>query len=122
MVRKSSGIEIVSEDPEVMALQAIIKGLKHMSVKALTPMHLHVLSSVELYIKVTKQHPTREQIATMGRMNTADFEAELTQLVDRRYLAEVVNTYGDLNLTYKLGSMGGTVLRQMLDRKKAKKV
>jgi DNA-binding MarR family transcriptional regulator len=117
----SKPITIFSDDPEVMALQAMIKGLHHVTKKNLTPRHLKVLMSVELCIKATKVQPTISDLATFAQLPVGSFDRELAELVELTYLVEVVNTYGELEIRYKLGARGGTALRTILDRKAKKK-
>lgn len=61
--------------------------------------------------------PNKVLIATVARLDATELEPELSELVDKRYLSTVVNTYGDLNVCYKLGSMGGTLMRHMASAK-----
>jgi hypothetical protein len=55
-------------------------------------------------------------IAAIARLERRDeLEPELTELVDKRYTSEIdIPMYGDLNKTYKLGSMGGTLMRHVV--------
>lgn len=116
-----SPLTVLSDDPEVMALQAVIKGLHHIGAKSLQPRHLKVLSAVEVCKKALKVEPTIVQIAAYAGLDPDEIEAEVEMLVERRYLIQVVNTFGALKLTYKMGPMGGTALRSMLDRRRPKK-
>ena len=114
-------IEVMSDDPEIMALQAMIKGLVHFNKRSLTDVHIKVLMAVKLCIKVSKgaiAAPTVKQI-TMFYRGKEDWSQELKELVELRYLTEVINTYGEIVPTYRIGSMGATALRNMLSKKAA---
>lgn len=115
---RTKPIEIASDDPEVMALQAMIKGLEHFSSRHLTMRHLKILMAVELCLKLTsgKLHASSDQIATFTKLQPCDFEAELDLLVEKRYLHMEVELTGPGDPCYKIGSMGGTVLRNMMNR------
>ena len=116
-------IEIVSQDPEVMALQAMIKGLVHFNKCSLSMRHLKVLMAAELCIKVShgRAYPRIEEIATLSRLKPAEFEAEMRDLIEHRYLHEVVPLFGD-ERRYKIGALGGTMIRRMMGRPAKKKV
>jgi hypothetical protein len=113
-------ITIASDDPEVMALQAMIRGLEHFDSRNLSMLHLKILMAVELCLKLTsgKLHATADQIATFTRLQPEDFASELDVLVDKRYLHEDIEPFGGETTKphYKIGSMGGTVLRNMMNR------
>jgi RIO-like serine/threonine protein kinase len=111
----------MTDDPEVLALQAVIKGLHHIGAKSLQPRHLKVLSAVEVCKKGLKVEPTITQIAAYAGLDPTEIESEIEMLVERRYLIQIVNTFGELKLTYKMGPMGGTALRTMLDRRRPRK-
>ena len=110
-------IEVASADPEIMALQAMIKGIEHFNSRQLSMRHLKVLMAVELCIRVTKVNPRVTDIATFARLKPEDFESELRELVDKRYLHEIMPKFGAIVMRYKLGSMGGTFLRSMMKDK-----
>lgn len=116
-----SPLTVMSDDPEVMALQAVIKGLHHIGAKSLQPRHLKVLSAVEVCKKALKIDPSLDQIAAYAGLEPGEIESEIELLVERRYLIQIVNTFGKLKLTYKMGPMGGTALRSMLDRRRGKR-
>lgn len=109
-------IEVASEDPEIIALQAMIKGLHHFNERNLSGRHLKVLMAVELCIKAARVNPRVIDIATFTQLKPEDFEAELRELVELRYLHEEYPTFGPLIYRYKLGSMGGTLLRKMMKK------
>lgn len=107
-------VQIFSDDPEVMALQALIKGLRHFGSKpTLTFRHFKLLAAVELGVKLTKKPVNYCQIESLIGVKSKDFEPHLKELLELRYLHEVHQTYGDGPPTYKLGSMGGTAMRTM---------
>jgi hypothetical protein len=54
--------------------------------------------------------------------NEEEFAVELRELVERKYLHETVPTYGALICRYRLGAMGGTVLRSMMSKPKKAKI
>lgn len=58
--------------------------------------------------------PNRTMIAAVARMQEKDLDPELSELVERRYLVENIPTYGKVVKTYKLGSMGGTLMRHIM--------
>jgi RIO-like serine/threonine protein kinase len=115
-------IEIASADPEVMTLQAMIKGLEHFNSRKLSMRHLKLLMAVELCIKISegRTFPRVQEIAAITRLQPEEFAQDLADLVELRYLHEITPTYGAMILRYKPGSMGGTVLRRILNRKKGK--
>lgn len=113
-------IEIASADPEVMTLQAIIKGAHHFNSRQLTMRHFKVLMAVKLCLITMKREPRALDIATFSRLKLEDIREVLCDLVERQYLHEVMPPFGDLVMTYKLGSRGGTVLRHMMSSEKAK--
>jgi RIO-like serine/threonine protein kinase len=113
-------IEVFSDDPEVMALQALIKGLRHFGNNPnLTMRHFKVLAAVELCLKLAKRPATVEDIEQFSRLKAKEFEVHLRELVEYRYLHAVVNTFGPATERYKLGSMGGTAIRTMFKHVKA---
>lgn len=110
--------EIVSSDPEVMALQAMIRGMHHFNSRQLTMRHVKVLMATELWIKAVqaKAFPRANDIGTACQLTLPEFQGELRDLVEKRYLHEIVPPFGDIR--YKIGAMGGTVLRTILGRKR----
>lgn len=115
----TSPVEVFSDDPEVMALKAMIKGLDHFSSRNLSMCHLRVLLAVELCLKATlgRLDASADQIAAFTGLKVADFDKELEHLVDRRYLHMEIEAFKkDAKPRYKIGSMGGTVLRNMMNR------
>lgn len=114
--------KILSSDPEVIAIQGMLHALTHFGRKHLTLRHLKVMMGVELMCKVTngRAHPRATDVAGLIGVPHTEFESELRDLVEYRYLHELMPTFGPLIMTYKLGSMGGTVMRQMLAAGKLK--
>lgn len=98
-------------------MQAMIKGLTHFQRRNMTPRHFKVLMAVKLCLKTMKVPPRVEDIATFARLKPQDFRDELAELVELKYLHEVVPQFGDLVMTYKLGSRGGSLVSHLLERK-----
>lgn len=105
-------IEIFSHDPEVLALQAMIKGLRHCNGK-MTMRHLKVMLAIRLGYKTTGKLVTVKGIESFTGLKKSQFESELRDLVAKRYVHEGHSKYGDLVPLYKLGSLGGTILSYM---------
>lgn len=105
-------VEIFSHDPEVLALQAMIKAMRHFGGK-MTMRHLKVLLSVRLCLKVTNRPAGIKQIESFSGIKEKDFKRELAELVEMRYLHVEHSKYGDLTPFYKLGAMGGTAMHHM---------
>ncbi len=113
MPSKAAPIEVFSDDPEVMALQAMIRGMRHFNAKKLAMRHMRILAAVNVCVKVTKKPATIEGIEAFSGLRHADFKTELNELVAHRYLHETHTTYGALKDVYSVGPLGGTALRQM---------
>lgn len=85
-----------------------------MSERHMTVRHLKLLIVVYLIGRVFNGTcPTRSMIASIARLDVEQLDPELTELVDKRYIVEVMETYGNVRMTYKLGSMGGTLMRHI---------
>jgi hypothetical protein len=107
-------IHIFTDDPEVKLLQGFVNGMKHISDRHLTLRHLKLIMTVYLIGRAFNgTKPGREMIAAIARLDVEELEPELTELVDKRYLSQIIPTYGAMKLTYKLGSMGGTLMRHI---------
>jgi hypothetical protein len=110
-------IEIFSDDPEVKLIQGIIAGMHHVGERHLNLRHFKLLMTVYLIGRAYNgTKPNREMIAAIARLQINDLDPELTELVDKRYLVENIPTFGHVtskNTTYKLGSMGGTLMRHI---------
>jgi hypothetical protein len=111
-------IEIFSDDPEVKLIQGFISGMHHISERHLTLRHLKLIMTVFLIGKAYNgTKPNRTMIAAVARIDERDLDPELTELVDKRYLVETIPTFGHVTsktTTYKLGSMGGTLMRHIM--------
>lgn len=107
-------LEIFTEDPEVQALLALIKGLSHFGKKEqFTMRHFKVLAAVEICLKLAKRPARIADIEAFTKLRRSEFESHVRDLVAQRYLHEVIPTFGDPAPSYKLGTMGGTVIRTM---------
>lgn len=119
MATRLQPVEVVSEDPEIMRLQSILRGLKHISGKSqLTVDHFRILAAVELGQKVLGRSPTIETIESFSQMKLKDIQPLLNELIAGKYIHEAMPTYGALVMRYKLGPQGGTSMRVMLNRSK----
>jgi hypothetical protein len=108
-------ILLVTDDPELKLLQGLITGMHHMSERHLSVRHLKLVIVVYLIGKVYNgTQPNRAMISAIARLDEDELDPELRELVDKRYISEIVPTYGDASkTTYKLGSMGGTLMRHI---------
>jgi hypothetical protein len=107
-------IHIFTDDPEVKLLQGFVNGMHHISERHLSVRHLKLIMTVYLIGKAFNgMHPAKEMIAAISRLGVEQLEPELTELVDKRYLAFDIPKYGDIKKSYKLGSMGGTLMRHV---------
>lgn len=119
-----AALRIMSDDPEVMALQAVVRGVSHFEAKAFTPLHLAVLSSVELSKKALHvPQPTMEQIGAIMGIEPKHIEAEVENLADHRYLTRQIEQCGPASdaIRYSLGPTGAVALKKMLARQPKKK-
>lgn len=96
-------------------LQTLIRGMHHFNQRSLTMRHFKVLMGVKLCTKAMKTEPRKRDIAAFIQLPEDEFEAELRELVDKRYLHEIVPLTGEFR--YKLGAMGGTILRRVVPKK-----
>jgi hypothetical protein len=107
-------ITIISADPEIKLLQGFITGMHHMSERHLTVRHLKLVMTIHLISRAYNNvQPNRAMIAAIARLREDELDPELSELVEKRYVSEVIAMYGDLKKTYKLGSMGGTLMRHI---------
>lgn len=91
--------------------------MHHINERHMTVRHLKLLMVVYLIGRVfSGLFPGKKQIAAMAKIDVDSLEPELGDLVEKRYLVEIVPKYGDLKFTYKLGSMGGTLLRHIVGK------
>lgn len=90
--------------------------------KGLEWQQLSILLGVQQFIKLSegRSYPTTNQIGALIGRSPEDLKKELACLVELRYLHEMHPTYGNLIYTYKLGSMGGTLFRQVFPTEKIK--
>jgi hypothetical protein len=111
-------IEIFSDDPDVKLLQGFISGMHHINERHLTLRHLKLVMAVFLIGKAYNgTKPNRTMLAAVSRVDERELDPELTELVDKRYLVEAFPLFGQVtskNTTYKLGSMGGTLMRHIM--------
>lgn len=109
-----ASIHIFTDDVEIKLIQGFVNGMHHISERHLTLRHLKIIMVVYLIGKAFNgQQPDAKMIAAIGKVAVEDLQPELTELVDKRYLVEQFPRYGDVKLTYKLGSMGGTLMRHV---------
>jgi hypothetical protein len=115
---KTQPIEIFSDDPEVKLIQGFIAGMHHINERHLTLRHLKLIMTVFLIGKAYNgTKPNRTMLAAVARVAERELDPELTELVDKRYLVENIPTFGQVTsktMTYKLGSMGGTLMRHIM--------
>lgn len=109
-----SPITIASHDPEIMTLQSLVFGLHHFDSRDLSMRHFRLIVAVELCKRVFKVNGTKAQIALLARIKESELEPEFSQLLEKKYLHEIVPTYGSGPFTYKLGSVGGTLVKHLL--------
>jgi hypothetical protein len=116
-------ITLFTDDPEIKLLQGLIAGMHHVSERHLTLRHFKLILTVYTIGKAYNgTKPNREMISAICRLAVKDLDPELTELVDKRYLVECIPTFGAVtskNTTYKLGSMGGTLMRHITGASKA---
>jgi hypothetical protein len=89
-------LEVFTEDPEVQALIALIKGLRHFANRPdFTMRHFKVLAAVEICIKLAKRPARMSDIESYTKLKQSEFEKHVHELVAHRYLHEVIPTFGD---------------------------
>jgi len=93
----------------------MVQSLDHFERKGLTARHLKVFFAVELFISISQARtkPDDKGIGMLLGMHVEDFRKELEELVENRYLHRMHPTYGELIYTYKIGSLGGTLMRKV---------
>ena len=122
-------LEIWSEDPDVQWMQGMLRGLAHFNRKNMTLRHFEIFLTVEMLIRVTKRrsYPNRSMIGQAIGLKPDVFRQEMIDLVAARYLHEELPRYGgsgkteDEIMTFKLGSMGGTVMKQVMPKPDVRK-
>ena len=122
-VRRSKVTSPVNNEPHSEVISGFLKAVEHFKIRNFLLCHLDALLVVHQYTSLygEGQHPTGEQIANLTGMAASDLEACLNDLVEKRYLHRLHPIYGDLIYTYKLGSVGGTLIKSMLPKNKKKK-
>lgn len=96
-------------------MQGFIQGLHHINERHMTARDLKLIMVVYMCGKAFNGlHPDKNQIAAIAHIKPEQLEPELTGLVEKRYLHEIVPIYGEMKLTYKLGSMGGTLMKHIV--------
>lgn len=96
----------------------MILGLHHLNERHLTLRHLKIILAVYLAFRAyNKTWPTASMIGVITRLDVCEFDAEVRELVELRYLHEEVPIYGSGSVCYRLGSMGGTLMRHILKDK-----
>lgn len=107
-------IQIISHDPEINMLQGMIGGMHHISIRHMSMRHLKLILSVHLANKGYKQPAaTRQMIASIAQLRVEELDPELTELCEKKYLHEIVPTFGAIHDSYKMGPLGGTLLRHI---------
>lgn len=111
---------VASSDLQINNLQAILRASLYCESKGLDWEQLSILIGVQQFIKLSqgRAYPNASQIGQLIGIAPADFKSNLTALVELRYLHEMHPTYGELIYTYKLGSLGGTLFRQIFPAQK----
>jgi len=112
-VSETAPIIVEAIDPEVMALQGMVVGLHHFNTRQLTMRHFKLMVATELCRRVFRVFGTKAQLANLARIPVDEMEPEFSELLELKYVHEIVPTFGD-NFTYKIGAKGGTLLRHML--------
>lgn len=96
----------------------MLKGVAHFrKTKGLTFQHMQIILGVEMLTRLAhgKQFPRASDIASLLGLREKAITADLTKLVEFKYLHEKHETYGELVMRYKLGAVGGTLMRQFLN-------
>ena len=106
-------------DGEIQTLGSFLYGLQFFRRKNLSIRHLKVLLATEM-IRLNNANappPTRLKIATHLKLRERDIRQEVCDLVEMRLLHEIIPRFGDCdNCSYKLGPLGGSVMKKILDR------
>lgn len=121
---KKLGLVVLSDDPEIASLNAVMKAIRHVQVskKNITNDHLLIIAGVEMFVQLAKgKFPNIAQIAFAARVPEEIVKEEITFLVEHRYLSEIVNLFGPLKPTYKMGATGAKLMKDMLLRDAKKK-
>lgn len=117
--KQSFEVDDLTRSSELRFLNAYLYGLQFFRRKNLTAYHLKVILAVELLQPSHKDgnYPGRAAIATHLKLREAEIKQELDDLVEMRFVHELVPRYGDCdNRTYKLGALGGSFMKKILNR------
>lgn len=106
---------LVSQNPRVQNLQGIDKAISHFETKGLGFRHLRLFLAVEQFIShyEGRMFPRADHLGEMTGIHPDDFEIVLEELVEKRYLHKMHAIYGNLTYSFKIGAVGGSLLRQM---------
>ena len=92
----------------------LYRAILHFTRKKLTLRHAKVF--LAFYIATDQKQPlTAKAVAQTIGLKELDIRKHITELVAQRYLHEVIPTFGDATPCYKLGPLGGTFLRTVLN-------
>jgi hypothetical protein len=107
---------VISADPEIMALQDMLREVGRLNRKTLTERQLTIVIAVKLCIKAFKINPTASQIAhASGEVPSKALDEDIAELVRLRYLHECEpKPFGKPVITYRLGTAGGSTLRRLV--------
>lgn len=121
-MRRSKVTSPVNNEPHSEVISGFLKAVEHFKIRNFLLCHLDVLLVVHQYTTLhgEDQYPTGEQIAHLTGMVEPDLNTCLNDLIEKRYLHRLHPIYGELIYTYKLGSVGGTLIRSILPKNKKK--
>jgi DNA-binding MarR family transcriptional regulator len=93
----------------------MVQSHNHFEANGYSTLHLKVFFAVELFISVSKERtfPDEKGLGELLGLRVGDFSKELEELVEKRYLHKRHSKYGELVYTYKIGSLGGTLMRRI---------
>lgn len=100
-------------------LGAYLYGLQLFRRKNLSVRHLKVILGVEMLQPNHKDgcYPSVAAIAAHVKLRDTQIRQELLDLIELRFVHEIIPRYGDCDKrTYKLGSLGGTFMKKILNR------
>lgn len=103
----------------IETLDAFLYGLQFFRRKNLSIRHLKVLLAAEAlrHKHAAGAYPNREKIAKHLKLREPEIKQEVHDLVAMRLLHENMPTFGDCeNCTYKLGPLGGSFMKKILQR------
>lgn len=113
-----SKVSDTSRQDELKFLKAYLYGLQFFRRKNLSIRHLKVIIAVEMLQPAQGGcYPGLFAIAAHLKLRDTQIKQELRDLVEGRFVHEIVPKYGDCEkLTYKLGPLGGSFMKKILDR------